>query len=36
VDHVAEGLSQPGSFWAYPYPVPGRAFSFGFVWELYN
>ena len=36
VDHAGEGLFQPGSFWAYSYPVPGRAFSFGFVWELYN
>ncbi len=36
VDHAAEGLTQPGSFWTYPYPVPGRAFSFGFVWDMYN
>jgi hypothetical protein len=36
VDHLMEGLFQPGSFWTYPYPVPGRAFSFGFVWQLYN
>ena len=36
VDQAAEGLFQPGSFWTYPYPVPGRAFSFGFVWDVYN
>ncbi len=36
IDHAAEGLFQPGSFWTYPYPVPGRAFSFGFVWDVYN
>jgi len=36
VDHAAEGLPQAGSFWTFPYPVPGRAFSFGFVWDIYN
>ncbi len=36
VDHAAEGLMAPGSFCAHPYPVPGRAFSFGLVWDVYN
>ncbi len=36
VENATEGLLVPGSFWSYPYPWPGRAFSFGVLWDLYN
>lgn len=36
VEHVTEGLIAPGYYLAAWYPMPGRAFSFGVQWDIYN
>lgn len=36
VEHVTEGLLAPGYYLTAWYPMPGRAFSFGVQWDIYN
>ncbi|MCX7979602.1 MAG: putative porin [Bacteroidia bacterium] len=36
VDHVSEGLWAKGYYLTAWYPMPGRAFSFGVQWDIYN
>lgn len=36
LENATEGLFAAGSFLTYPYPLPGRAFSFGMLWDIYN
>lgn len=36
VEHVSEGWLAPGYYLTAWYPMPGRAFSFGVQWDIYN
>jgi hypothetical protein len=36
VDRATEGLWQEGYYLTAWYPMPGRAFSFGVQWDIYN
>ncbi|MCS7152573.1 MAG: putative porin [Bacteroidia bacterium] len=36
VEHANEGLWGPGYYLTAWYPMPGRAFSFGVQWDIYN